>query len=787
MRVLDIKLIRDLIRLWAQALAIALVIAGGVATLVLAVGSARSLDETRTAYYERYRFADVFASVRRAPKTLLERAAEIPGVAAVDARIAKLALLDIPNFREPATGQFLSLPEGGQPLLNGLYMRMGRMPEPGRAEEVVINESFAKGHGFEPGARFAATLNGLKRELTVVGIALSPEFIYAIGPGDIMPDDRRFGVIWMSEKALASAYDLDGAFSSLSLKLLRDAPEREVIQRLDVMLDRYGGRAAYGRKDQTSHAWLDHELDMLNNMSRTLPPIFLLVAAFLVNLTLSRLVALEREQIGLLKALGYSNITIALHYVKFVIVVVAIGVALGSAAGTWLGVYITRLFGDFFHFPFLVFVQSPGLYMTGAALSLLAAIIGAVRALRDVVSLPPAVAMQPPAPARFRRLLPSKFAIDRIFSQPMMMTLRNVSRHPIRAAFTMVGMALATAILVVSLYTNDTIEQLIDVTYFLADRQDATVSFTEKRPLDAVNQMARLPGVLVAEAYREIPVRIRKGNVERRVMIAGRPRDADLSRIIDVDLHPVVPPESGLAISDMLAQILGVRTGDFVEVDLLEGPRRTVTLAIAARVEDYFGLKAFMDADTVSRLMREAPAINSVHLSVDANGVGALYETVKAMPSVSGMALQRMSLLNFRESVGLLITTMGRIYTALAAIIAFGVVYNSARISLSERARELASLRVLGFTSGEVTRILLVELAILTLIAQPPGWAIGYALAWMMKTNLAGELMRVRLVLENFTYVIASTIVLVAAVFSAMVVGRRVNRLDLVAVLKTRD
>ena len=294
MGVLDIKLFRDLKRLWAQALAIALVVAGGVATLVFAVGSARSLDETRTAYYERYQFADVFASVRRAPKTLVDRIAEIPGLAAVDARIAKLALLDIPNFREPATGQFISLPEGGQPLLNRLYIRMGRMPEPSRAEEVVVNESFAKAHGFAPGARFSAILNGHKRELVVVGIALSPEFIYAIGPGDIMPDDRRFGIIWMSEKALASAYDLEGAFSSVNLKLLRDASEREVIQRLDALLDRYGGRAAHGRKDQTSHAWLDHELDMLNNMSRTLPPIFLLVAAFLVNLTLSRLVTRTR-------------------------------------------------------------------------------------------------------------------------------------------------------------------------------------------------------------------------------------------------------------------------------------------------------------------------------------------------------------------------------------------------------------------------------------------------------------------------------------------------------------
>jgi putative ABC transport system permease protein len=787
MAALDRKLIRDLARLWAQAMAIALVIAGGVATLVLAVGSFRSLEETRNAYYERYQFADVFAVVRRAPKTVLAQIAEIPGVAAVDARIAKLALLDLPGVAEPATGQFISLPDVARPTLNQLYMRMGRVPEPLSADEVVVGESFAKAHAFLPGSKFGATLNGRKRQLIVVGIALSPQFIYTVGPGDIMPDDRRFTVIWMSEKALASAYDLEGAFSSVSLKLLRDASERDVMQRLDALLERYGGRAAHGRKEQTSHAWLDHELEMLNSMSRTLPPIFLLVSAFLVNVTLSRIVALEREQVGLLKAVGYGQWAVAWHYIKFVLVIAVVGIAIGSVAGSWLGSLVTQLFGDFFRFPFLIFIYNPDVYGFAAALSLAAAVIGAVRALWEVVGLPPAVAMQPPSPPRYRHVLPTAMSVDRFISQPSLMMLRNLARHPFRAFFTVLGMALATAILVVSLFTRDTMEHLIDVTYFLADRQDATLSFVEKRPGEVVLQVARLPGVLAAEPYRELSVRIRNGSIERRIVISARPRNGDLNRIIDVGLKPVVLPEGGLAISQMLAQVLGVHAGDFVEIDLLEGQRRSVTLPVTALVEDYFGIRGMMDPTALARLMREAPTATSVNLSFDQARSREFYDAVKKMPVVSGLALQGASLANFRQSVALLVTTMASIYAALATIIAFGVVYNSARISLSERARELASLRVLGFTRQEVLRILLLELALLTLIAQPPGWAMGYGLAWIMKTNLAGELMRVRLVIENSTYVIASAIVIAAALASALVVRRRVDRLDLVAVLKTRD
>ena len=784
---LDTKLLRDLRRMWAQSLAIALVIAGGVATLLMAVGSARSLAETRTAYYERYNFADIFAQVRRAPRTILEEVGGISGVAIVDARISKLAVLDIPGLREPATGQFVSLPDSGEPLLNKLYMKFGRTPEPGKADEVIVSESFANSHRFELGSQFSAILNGRKRALTVVGVALSPEFIYAVGPGDVMPDDRRFGIVWMSERALAAIYDLEGAFSSLYVKLAAGTDERNVLPKIDALLDRYGGTAAYGRKDQNSHAWLDHELDMLRNMSRTLPPIFLLVSAFLVNLTLTRLVALEREQVGLLKALGFSNWAVAGHYCKFVVVIVVAGIVIGSIAGTMLGSFITQLFGDFFRFPFLLFEKSPDLYVWAGVLSLLAALAGALRALSEVLTLAPAVAMQPPAPPVFHHVVPGLVRTDRFVSQRVMMMVRNLSHHPLRAAFTLLGLSLSTAILVVSLFTRGTMEELIDVTYFLADRQDATLSFPERKSESAIYSVARLPGVLTVEPYREVPVRIRKGNIERRIFISGRPRDAPLRQIIDVDLRRVELPEGDLAVSALLAEILGVKVGDDVEIDLLEGQHRTLSIPVSALVEDYFGIRGMMDTVSLSGLMREAPSINSVNISVDKARLDDLFAEVKELPSVSGLALQRASLQNFSTNVALLITTMAGIYTTLAAIIAFGVVYNSARISLSERARELASLRVLGFTPGEVLRILLLELAALTVLAQPPGWILGYGLAWIMRTNLAGEIMRVRLVVDTSTYAIASSVVLIAALVSALVVGRRVYGLDLVAVLKSRD
>lgn len=787
MRKLDVKLLRDLRRLWAQALAIALVIAGGVTALVMAVGSMRSLDETRIAYYERYRFADVFASVRRAPKSLVARIEEIPGVAEVDARITTLALLDIPGFAEPTTGVLISIPEIGGLRLNRLYMRTGRMPDTGKSNEVVVSEGFATAHGFELGSHFSAILHGRKTELTVVGTALSPEFVYAIGPGDIMPDERRFAVIWMPEPTLAAAYNLQGAFSSVTLKLLRNASVEEVIERLDRLLGPYGGTAAIGRKDQTSNAFLEHGLDMLRNMSSTLPPIFFLVTVFLVNLTLSRIVTLEREQIGLLKALGYGNTTIALYYFKFVVAIAVVGLAIGSVAGTWLGVYVTELFGDYYRFPFLIFVLNPNFYLLAAVLCLAAAVAGAGRAIRVSVGLPPAVAMRPPAPSLYRHVAPRWLSINHLLSQPSMMTVRNIAHHPLRSILTTVGIAMATGILVVSLFMRDSVEQLIDVTYFMSDRQDITISFTDKRPQSVVMDAAHLPGVLAVEPYREITARISNASIQRRVAITARPHDADLNRIVDINHGPVDLPDPGLAISAYLAKILGVSVGDTVQVDLLEGDRRAVSLPVVALVEDYFGIRGMMNADALADLMREAPTVDGVNLSVDTSQLERLFDAVKLVPFASGLALQSVSLAMFRESLAIIVTVMASIYTGLAAVIAFGIVYNSARISLSERGRELASLRVLGFKPAEVFRILAAELALLAVIAQLPGWGIGYGLAWVMNEQLSGEVMRMPMVLENLTYVLASSLVITATALSALIIYRRINRLDLVEVLKTRE
>lgn len=787
MRALDIKLMRDLQRLWPQALAIALVMAAGVATLILGVGAHDSLATTRARYYEANAFADVFASLTRAPNTLKPDIAAIDGVAAAETRIEKLALADLPAMAEPASVLLVSLPSYRQQSLNRIHLVSGRLPDPDTGLEAVASKGFAEAHGLAPGDTIRILINGRQRSVRVTGTALSPEFVYALGPGALMPDERRFGILWMPEKVLGPAYDLDGAFNAVSLRLAAGASTDDAIAALDSLLGRYGGRGAYPRKDQQSHAFLDAELQQLRAMSRILPPIFLLVSAFLVNMTLSRLIALEREQIGLLKAMGYSAFSVARHYAGFVSVIALAGILIGLVAGSWLGAGITALYAQFFSFPFLVFSRNPAVYAIAAGAAYAAALLGALKAVREVAWLSPAVAMSPPAPARYRKLLGRQAALAGFVPQSSVIVMRHLTHWPLRTASGILGMAMAVAILVGSLWAFGSIDHMIDVTFQRSDRQDAAITFTEVRPETALFEARRLPGVMEAEPFRVVPAKLRNGPAERRVTLTGKLPDAGLSRVLDGALEPVFLPEQGIVISEALARILGVRTGSMLEVEILEGRRGTFMQPVSAIITGYIGLTAYMDLGAMNRMLGEGSVISGVHLALDMDYRGELFATLKETPAASFISLQYAALRKFRETLAQNVTIMITVYAVLAAIIAFGVVYNFARISLSEQGREMASLRVLGFTKGEVSALLLGELAVVVILAQPLGWFIGYVFAWLMAEGFRTELYRVPLVVNREVFAWASLVVIAAAAVSGLVVRRRIDRLNMIDVLKTRE
>ena len=788
MRLLDLKLLRDLRAIKSQALAVSLVMACGLAMMIMTRSLILSLETTRDSYYRDFRFAEVFAHLKRAPNSLREQLAAIPGVGTVQTGIAIQVTLDLPGLAAPAVGLINSLPEVGEPVLNRLYLRTGRMLV-GRDThgEVLVGEAFAQAHGLKPGDKISALLNGRKVAFRIAGIVLSPEFIFEAPPGAALPDNKTYGVFWMPYKELATAYQLDGAFNNLALALAPGASERAVLAAVDRVLTPYGGRGAYGRKDHPSHVRVSDEIRVLQGLSFAFPLVFLSVAAFMTNSVLSRQIALQREQIAILKAFGFTNREVGAHYFKFALFIVAGGTVLGAAGGYVFGQKLVVMYHLFFRFPELDFILARNVLVLAAIVSALAAIVGVLGAVRVAVNLPPAEAMRPEPPARHRPALVERSRAGRALPIALRMALRNIERRPLRAGLTCAALALATGILVLPNAFRDGINYVLDFQWDLVQRQTVTVTLVEPGPARALADFQHLPGVIHAEPFRGVPTEIRAGNRSRRMNILGYPRDQFLNRVLDANLRQQTLPERGLVVSVKLAEILGVRVGDELTLRFLDGERRECVVPLAGLSEDFAGIAAFMNLGELNRLKGEGDRINGAYLTVANGAWGEFLAALKHTPRTAGVIVKDTMRNSFRDTTAQSIGLIQMLYLSFATVVAFGIVYNSARISLSERARELATLRVLGFTRGEVGAVLVSELVLLTLVAMPLGLLVGSGIARGVISSVNTETVRLPLTLTANNYAFAVLVVTLASGLSALLASRKLSQLDLVGALKARD
>ena len=784
---LDRKLWRDLRRLKAQAIAVALVMACGLAMMIATRSLIHSLQSTRQEYYEANRFAEVFAQLKRAPNSLAARVAEIPGVAAVQAGISAQVTLDIPQLDEPASGLLRSLPDLGPPQLNRLFLRAGRWLPANSRRQVLVGEAFAEANHLQPGDTLALLLNGKRQHLRIAGIVLSPEFIFESRPGVALPDYRTYGIFWMPYKELATAFDLDGAFNSLSLTLAPGLSERPVIAQLDRLLTPYGGRGAYGRADHPSHIRLSDEIRILHVLSIGFPIVFLGVAAFMTNAVLSRLLALQREQIAILKAFGFANRQIVTHYLKFAFVIVAIGTVLGGLGGIVLGRRLVGLYHNFFRFPELVFRLDQVAFPLALLVAAVAATAGVFSAVRRAARLPPAEAMRPEPPANYRPALVERTGIAHLLSHTFRIAVRNLERRPIQALFTVAGLALATGILIVPNAFRDGVAQVMDFQWDVVQRQDLSVGLVEPDTVSVGHLFRQLPGVLTVEPVRQAFVRLSYGHRRRQLAIQGLPVPGLHSRVIDKDYHEILLPPAGLIVSAKLAEVLGARPGDQLTVEVLEGKRPLRTVPLLGLAEDFSGMAAYMEVHALNRLLDEGYIISGASFTIDAAQRGEFLRALKGIPRVSWVAIKESMRENFRHTTAESLGLFQKIYLIFATIVAFGVVFNNARLSLAERARELATLRVIGFSRREVGAVLITELVLLALLAVPLGLALGAGFASGIVRQINTETVRVPLVLTASNYAFAVLVVLVASTLSALVVLRNLNQLNLVGALKAPE
>ncbi|HSG77511.1 MAG TPA: ABC transporter permease [Burkholderiales bacterium] len=785
-KALDRKLLRDLWSLKTQVVSIALVIACGIGGFIGSLSTHSSLLWSRQNYYDTARFAHVFATAKRAPASLEAKLREIPGVAEAETRVVRDAQLSLPDVVPPMIARLIGFDFAHPPGMNRLTLKQGRWPAPGATGEVVVNQRFFEARALQLGQPMSVLLNGKLERLRLVGTALSPEHIYATR-GGAMPDDEWFAVLWIDERALAAAFNMEGAFNSVLLRLQHGASSETAVAALDRLLERYGGFGALGREDQASDKILSQEINQQKVFGTVLPAIFLLVAAFILNVVLHRQVNAQRGEIAALKALGYDDRAIAWHYLKFASVIVLLGVALGLWLGHWLGTALTGLYTDFFHFPRFHYRLEPWLALAAAGAALAAAAGGALAAIRGVVRLRAAEALRPSAPAEFRPLLIERLGYAELLTPAQRMIMRNLERKPLRAAITVVGVAASVAILIAGVFWGDAIAWFMDVQFSQVQRAQVSVGFAEAVPRGVQHDLARLPGVKQVEVQRAVPVRLRAGHRSYRTALTGLTDGAQLQRVLDAQLREAQLVPGAVLLTARLAERLGVAPGDTLEAELLEGNRIKTALRVGGTVDEMVGSNAWMRLEDLNRVAREGALVSGAGLLVDRAAERPLLARLKEMPAAAVVIVTRTLVETFRETSAQNVLFFTAVLSAFAATIAVGVVYNNARIQLAERAWELASLRVLGFTRAEVSVLLLGELALEIALAIPLGFVAGYWLAALLIAFMPHDVLEFPLVIYPATYLLAGAVVAAAGVLSALIVRNRIDNLDLVGVLKTRE
>ena len=787
MRPLDRKVLRDLWRMKSQMAAVAAVVAVGVASFVSLWSMYEYLKTSRDVYYREYRFARVFAGLKSAPDRVEDEIRRISGVGTVQTRVVHDVVLDVPGLREPATGRLISVPADGRPELNDIHLRRGRYPRAGARDEALVSEGFVDENRLSVDDTVSAVINGRWQDLRIVGVGISPEYVYEFRGGQVLPDRRRFGILWMNRRVLASAFDMEGAFNDVALTLAPGASEQGVIDRLDRALEGYGGLGAYGRSDQLSHQYLSDEIATNRVTATVVPVIFLGVAAFLVHMVLARLVGNQRTQVGILKAFGYSDMAVGRHYLSLAAVPVMSGGVLGTAFGMWLAVQLAGIYADVYRFPWISY--DPGWTVAAIAVAITgaAAAIGALGAVRRAVGLPPAEAMRPESPETYRPALLERTGPGRLLGIVPRMVARNLERQPGKAALTVIGIALAAGVGVAGRFTFDAVDRIRELQFRVAERGDVTVTFARPRDRSALRSLEHLPGVFRAEPFRTVPADLRSGHRDHRTALMGLPPDGDLRRIVTGDGVIRRLPPDGVLLSTALADRLGVEPGDALEADVLTGERPRLRLTVHGVVDEVVGTNAYMPIGALRRELQEGAVLSGARLEVDPERLDDLYGQLKQSRGIAGVSVREATMQTFEETFARVFAIATTVLVLFATVIAFGIVYNGARVTLSERARELASLRVLGYSRGEVSRILLGEQAVLTAVGIPLGLVVGYLFCWLLRVAYQAELFRLPLVVSRQTYVLAAGVVIGSALLSGAVVHRRIRHMDLIEALKTRE
>jgi putative ABC transport system permease protein len=791
MSVLTKKLLRTIWATRGQVAAVVAVMVCGIACYICMSSLHLDLLLTRDTYYADYRFADFEIQLERAPRSSLFKLEEIPGVRQIRGRIVEDVKVELEGEPKAKFGRMVSIPDTQGNILNNIIVESGRYFEPGAQNEVIISEQFAEANGLRLGDTIHATMDGKKHSLKMIGTAQSPEYVYIIrNVQELVPSPERFGIFWVPDDFAESALNMESSVNSIVGAVENPEFLDGILDTADTQLNAYGIFAKTKRENQLSNRFLSDEITNLGISAKVMPTIFLGIASLVIMIILNRMVKNERTQIGLMKAYGHTNLTIALHYIQYALMLSVTGCIGGFILGQFLAGKMIVMYNEMaFSFPYLKSQIYPNILARSMGIAVLFSLFGAIVAARRAARIKPAESMRPEAPKSGRRtLLERAEKLWARLSFTWKMVVRNIARHKFRASLNTFGVVVSCILLVFGFFTIDAINFVMDYEYFKSKKHDVQVNFFIERGKEAVHEARRFDHVRRAEPLLQYPFTATNGWHSKDIVVIGFPRDTEMRKLYDINENEVDIGESGLVLTDKLAAMLDVNVGDYLELKPMMGKvTKGKKVRVSQVVQQYFGTAGYMNINALSRVLDEPYAMNAVLLSTEAGMADELNETLEEVPAVASIELKNDAYDSLKDTMGQSIGMMGFITIFFAGIIAFSIIYNITAVSLAERERELASLRVLGFTKEEVGRVLYNENILLGILGIIIGIPAGVNLCRLLAKLFDTEMIRLPFYISTRTILIAAFVSAFFIFISNMAIHRKIHKLDLIETLKERE
>jgi len=789
-RLLVRKLRRDVYRRKGALLALVAIVAVGMSCYVAMEGVYRDLDNSRAAFYREYHLADFTVDLKRAPLSAAAAVEEVPNVRRARPRVSVAVTIDLENTPEPVSGRAISMPLEKRPVLNDVLMRSGTWFSSAEGE-VIVNADFAAANGIVPGSTLDVLLLDKQHRLLVVGTAMSPEFVYLLPPsGGLAPDPKTFGVLYMPEDFLEKSADLDGACNQI-VGMACDTREialSNMLELLEEKLDPYGVVSTTPRSEQPSVKFLSEELKGLEATAAILPVVFFGVAALVLNVLITRMVAQQRTSIGVLRAIGYTWGDMLRHYLAYGALIGAAGAVLGAALGIWLQGIFCRLYALYFSLPEIEPHFYGDIMAAGSAVSVLFAVAGSARGAWHAVKMAPAVAMQPPMPEVGGAIILERIRpLWGMLGFAWKMIMRTIFRNPFRSTVTLLSGLVSTALLFATVHTYSAFAYLVDHEYERTAHHDFQMALRDPVDGRAVAETASLPGVTYAEGQLAVPCRLSRGPYSKRLVVTGMPEPSRLYTPIDAAGNPITVPEGGLILTRKLADILHVRPGETLRMRPLIGRRRETVVPVVALVDTYLGLSAYADIGYLGRLIGEYRVVNAVFGTTGGAARNEFLEEIKRRPSAVGYGERSRTLKLIDDVIGASLGPSIAVLVLFAGIIALGSMLNTNLVSLSEREREVGSLRVMGYTPLQALKIFAGESLVVYIFAVAAGLAAGVGLARLISMAYYTEIYRFPVVIRAWQFAAAAAMMAVFFIAAQLLIYRVIIGLDWLEVLKSRE